>query len=184
MEKGLDYVFDKNTKVIIMGTFPSIKSRDFCYYNNPQNQFWRIISKICNDEKVIQGSKEERYDCLYKNNIGLWDVIESCEFKEKSSLDSKIIKDSIIYNDFSLLLKECPNLECIVFNSKKAQKFFERYLKQINKYPILKDEFCINWIKNKVSKTVLPSPSSAYARMGLNDKIKKWEEFLTKYVKK
>lgn len=46
MEKGLDYVFNERTRMIIMGTFPSIKSRDVCYYNNPKNQFWRIIADI------------------------------------------------------------------------------------------------------------------------------------------
>ena len=184
MEKGLDYVFDENTKVIIMGTFPSIKSRDFCYYNNPRNQFWSIIATICNNENVIKGSQKERYDCLYKNSIGLWDVIECCEFKEKSSLDSKIIEESIIYNNFSLLQKECPNLECIVFNSKKAQKFFEKYLKQVDKYPILKDESYITWLKKKVSKTVLPSTSSANTRIVFEQKKEIWKAFLTKYVKK
>ena len=182
MEKGLDYIFDTNTKIIIMGTFPSIKSRDFCYYNNPQNQFWSIIAKICNDEKIIYGTREERYNCLYKNNIGLWDVIESCEFTEKSSLDSKIIKDSIIYNDFSLLQKKCPNLKCIVFNSKKAQKFFERYLKQVDKYPILKDAAYTNWLNKIISKTILPSPSSANARMSFKEKLEIWQNFLNKFL--
>ena len=52
MEKGLDYVFNERTRMIIMGTFPSIKSRDVCYYNNPKNQFWRIIADIFHNMSV------------------------------------------------------------------------------------------------------------------------------------
>lgn len=62
MEKGLDYIFNERTKMIILGTFPSIQSRDICYYNNPQNQFWRIIADVFQDE-FGQQDKQRQY-CL------------------------------------------------------------------------------------------------------------------------
>lgn len=180
MKQGLEHIFNQDTQVIIMGTFPSIKSRKVCYYNNPQNQFWRIIAEICHDKDVIEGNRDIRYACLLKNGIGLWDVIKSCKFEKKSSLDSKIIKDSIIYNDFSLLQKECPNLKCIVFSSKYACKLYKNYLKfSVNN--------CIkNWLEflTNNGKNILPSTSPANARKKPEEKLKEWKNFFTKYINK
>lgn len=102
-------------------------------------------------------------------------MIKSC-YIDKSKDSS--IKDPE-YNDLTTLKTECPQLECICFSSKKAFKHYQRYLKQV-------DETYKNWLEKMSNgeEHILPSPSSAYARMGLDDKIKKWEEFLIKHVKK
>ena len=184
MEYGLKHIFDNDTKIIIMGTFPSIKSRGECYYNHPQNQFWKIIAEICHDNRVIKGSTEDRYTCLLKNCIGLWDVIKSCKFEKKSSLDSKIIQNSIKYNDFSILQKECPKLESIVFSSNNAQKLYQKYLKLKDEYPKLKEKSYTDWLDRIVCKTALPSTSPANARMKPADKLKEWTHFFSQYVKK
>lgn len=179
MEEGLKHVFNKNTQVIILGTFPSVKSREVCYYNNPNNSFWEIIANLYNNKQPLT-DKNERYACLLKNGLGLWDVIHSCSFEEKSSLDSKIMKETIVYNDFELLKQQCPALKCIVFNSKNAKKLFDRYLK--TKAP----EGIKDWLNQMTnnSQNILPSTSSANARMRKEDKIKEWGKFLTKYAKK
>ena len=178
IEKGLNYIFNQDTQVIIMGTFPSIKSRGVCYYNHPQNQFWKIIAEICHDKDIIEGTPDIRYTCLLKNGIGLWDVIQSCEFEKESSLDSKIIKDSIIYNDFSVLKSECPNLKCIVFSSKYAYKLYKTYLKTMT------DTCIIDWLEDLTNngKNILPSTSPANARKKPKEKLKEWKSFLTKYI--
>lgn len=180
MKQGLEHIFNQDTQVIIVGTFPSIKSRGVCYYNHPQNQFWRIMAEICHDKNVIDGNRDIRYACLLKDGIGLWDVIQSCEFEKESSLDSKIIKDSIIYNDFSLLQKECPNLKCIVFSSKYACKLYKIYLKNNA------DVRIINWLNclTNNGKNVLPSTSPANTRKKPEEKLKEWKSFFAKYVDK
>jgi hypoxanthine-DNA glycosylase len=186
-EKCLDPVFDENTKVIIMGTFPSIKSRGECYYNNPQNKFWSIIAEICSNERVIKGDYRTRYDCLRKNGIGLWDVISDCVFRKKSSKDNKIIKESIKYNDFSVLKEKCPKLECIVFCSKNTAKLYERYLKQpLDKFPLLAEESYRIWLDKMTNngKNVLPSTSSANVRKTFKDKSNEWRAFLCQYIGK
>ncbi len=174
MEKGLDYVFNERTRMIIMGTFPSIKSRDVCYYNNPKNQFWRIIADIFHNNAVIGGDRDERYVCLLDNGIGLWDVIRSCRFEVRSSLDSKIKKGSIIYNDFWSLQQKCPELKCIVFNSQNAKKLFDGYLKQE------KNEAVKAWLSELTNngKNVLPSTSPANARKKPEEKLKEWKAFI------
>jgi len=112
---------------------------------------------------------------LKKHKIGLWDMIKSC-YVDKSKDSS--IKDPE-YNDLTTLKTECPQLECICFSSKKAFKYYKRYLKQV-------DETYKNWLEKMSNgeEHILPSPSSANARMGLDDKIKKWQKLLTQYVKK
>ncbi len=179
----LEYI-EPDAKVVILGTFPSEASRDTFFYHKSTNQFWKILSKIYKpDEKIeyLEGKEENntlierRKKFLKKYKIGLWDMIKSC-YIDKSKDSS--IKDPE-YNDLTTLKTECPQLECIFFSSKKAFKYYKRYLKQV-------DETYKNWLE-KISngeEHILPSPSSANARMGLNDKIKKWEEFLIKYVKK
>ena len=185
----LKYI-EPDAKVVILGTFPSEASRDTFFYHKSTNQFWEILSKIFGDKSVEHLKEstpdenlqliENRKNFLKKYKIGLWDMIKSC-YIDKSKDSS--IKDPE-YNDLTTLKTECPQLECIYFSSKKAFKHYQKYLKQIDKYLNLKNEVYRDWLKTKVSEMVLPSPSSAYARMRLEDKIKKWQDFLTKYVKK
>ena len=178
MEKGLDYIFNERTKMIILGTFPSIQSRDICYYNNPQNQFWRIIADVFQDDEIITGDKDRRYACLLSNGVGLWDVIQTCQFEQKSSLDSKISKDSIVYNNFLLLQQKCPALKCLVFNGKNAKKLFGCYLKQET------NEAVRMWLWGLTNngKNVLPSASPANARKKPEDKLREWKAFIKEHI--
>ena len=181
-----------DTKIVILGTFPSEASRNTFFYHKRTNQFWMMMSAIFHDKSIehLKSKKfssdenkhliENRKNFLNKHKIGLWDMIKSC-YIDKSK-DSSIKEPE--YNDLTILKTECPQLECIYFSSKKAFKHYQKYLKQIDKYLNLKNEVYRDWLKMKVSEMVLPSSSSAYARIRLEDKIKKWEDFLTKYVKK
>lgn len=177
MEQGLDWVVDKNIKTIILGTFPSIKSRDICYYNHPQNLFWSIIAEAFNHGKPLK-TKEDRYRCLLQKHIGLWDVIKQCEFEEKSSLDSKIIKESIIFNDFEKLRKFCPNLSRFIFSSRNAELFFRRYQKCATFSNNLK-----KWLNDDVIQMTLPSTSPANARLKKDKKIEIWLKTLNNIQK-
>ena len=107
-------ILDKNSKILILGSFPSVKSRkDNFYYAHPQNRFWKIIAKIFNES--IPVSIEEKKWILLKNNIAIWDVIKS-------------IKETII-NDISGLIKE-SNISYIFFNGNKAYDIYMKYCSQ------------------------------------------------------
>ena len=171
---GLDPVINKNTKIIILGTFPSIKTREASeqnnhkrYYINNSNQFWKIIFKILNNGIFLEEGREE---FLLNRYIGLWDVIKSCDFKKvNTSLDKNIINP--IYNDFDFLRKNCPQLKNIYFNGKKAEKYFCRYLKK------QANENVKEWAKS-CSIKVLPSTSCANTRKNKEDK---WKEALENF---
>ncbi len=186
----LKYI-EPDAKVVILGTFPSEASRDTFFYHKSTNQFWIMMSEIFGDNSIKHlGTKkndqkpspnennqliENRKNFLKKHKIGLWDMIKSCYID--NSKDSSI-KDPE-YNDLTTLKTECPQLECIFFSSKKAFKHYQRYLKQV-------DETYKNWLEKMSNgeEHILPSPSSAYARIKPEQKKEKWEEKLTKYVKK
>ena len=88
-KNGFAPVFDANSKVLILGSFPSVKSRrvDF-YYGNKQNRFWKTVCGYFQEEipETIEGKK----DFLFRKNIALWDMVVSCEIK--GSADSSIKK--------------------------------------------------------------------------------------------
>ena len=68
-------VFDKNSKTLILGTFPSVKSRaNNFYYGHPQNRFWKVIAALF-DEPVPQ-TVEEKKSLVLRRQIAIWDVIE------------------------------------------------------------------------------------------------------------
>ena len=171
----------KDTKIVILGTFPSEASRDTFFYHKSTNQFWTILSKLynCNDichlqKNEISKDKEKqlidrRIKFLTKHQIGLWDVINKCDIDK--SKDSSIRNPS--YNDLASLKTECPKLERIYFSSKKAFQFYQKYLQDD-----LKDSASKTWLENVVIREALPSPSSANARMTLEQKQKRWGELL------
>ena len=102
-------LFDKNSKILILGSFPSVKSREQAFfYGHPQNRFWRVIAHIFNDS--IPNTVDEKRTMLLKNNIALWDVIASCDIIGSS--DSSI--KNVLANDISTILNSAKIEKIIV----------------------------------------------------------------------
>ena len=71
-------VYDQNSNILILGSFPSVKSREESFfYGHPQNRFWRVISAVF--EEDTPSSIEEKKSLLLRHGVALWDVIASCE---------------------------------------------------------------------------------------------------------
>ena len=76
-------IYDNNSKILILGTMPSVKSRETgFYYGHPKNRFWSTLSKVFNEK--IGESIEEKTDFLLKHSIALFDVLKSCEISSSS----------------------------------------------------------------------------------------------------
>ena len=149
----IEPVFDKNSKILILGSFPSVKSRDMMFfYGHPQNRFWRVVSSIFNEE--IPKTVDEKKKLLLKHNLAVWDVIRSCEIIGSS--DSSI--KNVTANDLSIILNEAK-IEKIIVNGKTAEKFYNRYIKDV----IYKNATC------------LPSTSPANATCSLEKLIHEWK---------
>ncbi|MBR1797903.1 MAG: DNA-deoxyinosine glycosylase [Clostridiales bacterium] len=115
-------VYDKNSKILILGSFPSVRSREEgFFYGHPQNRFWKTIAAVY--EEDTPHSIEEKKALLLRNHIALWDVIRSCEIEGSSDAS---IRD-VIPNDINIILKEA-DIRQIYVNGKTALKYYQRYI--------------------------------------------------------
>lgn len=149
---SIEAVFDKDSEILILGSFPSVLSRERgFFYANPNNRFWKVLGRIFRE--TIGESKAEKIDFLRKYHIALYDVIAMCEIQGSS--------DSSIKNALPADLSKIFNLskiQRIYTNGKLAHK---RYLEY--QYPITQIE-AIN----------LPSTSSANASYSLDRLVEHW----------
>lgn len=114
-------VYNKDSEILILGTFPSVKSRENqFYYGHPQNRFWKVIAKLTGSSLPI--TIEQKKEMLLKHHIAVWDVIKSCSIIGSS--DSSI-KD-VIVNDFSTVLKD-TGIRKIYANGGKAYELYMKY---------------------------------------------------------
>lgn len=117
----IEPVFDGESKILILGSFPSVKSRQDCfYYAHPQNRFWRVLASVCNRD--LPETTDEKKDFLLSEHIAVWDVIGSCEIEGSS--DSTI--RNVTANDIGIILNSAP-INRIFVNGKTALKYYEKY---------------------------------------------------------
>ena len=91
-------IYDNKSKILILGTMPSIKSRaNKFYYSNPTNRFFKIMETLFNT-KLLNNDDKKAF--LIKNKIALWDVCKECDILASS--DSSI--KNIIPNDINILI--------------------------------------------------------------------------------
>lgn len=121
MNHPFEPVYDENSTILILGTFPSVKSRETnFYYGNPQNRFWKVISRLTEEE--IPASVEEKKRILLKHHIAIWDVAESCDITGSS--DSSI--EHVVPNDLARII-DLSKIERIYANGNKAFELYRKY---------------------------------------------------------
>ena len=114
-------IYDKNSKILILGTFPSVKSRAAnIYYGNPQNRFWKVLSIVLN--LPFPETREDKIKFLLNNNIAVWDVISSCNIENS---DDSSIKNPVP-NDFSVIFNSA-NISQVFTTGKKATELYARF---------------------------------------------------------
>lgn len=145
----LEPYYNKDSKVLILGSMPSVKSRELgFYYMHPQNRFWKTLSRVYEEEPPI--TIEDKKDFLKRHKIALWDTIKSCYITGSS--DSSITDVKV--NDINKLLKE-TNIEEIFTTGRKSYDLYNKYL--------------LN--KTKKEAYYLPSTSPLYCPKGIDDKL-------------
>lgn len=146
-------VFDEKSKILILGSFPSVKSREQkFYYGHPQNRFWKVLAKVTECELPL--TIEEKKEFLLKNRIAVWDVIESCEIIGSS--DSSI--RNVVPTDLNKVLSQCE-IKTIYANGGTAKKLYEKYSKKVTGREIIG----------------LPSTSPANATYSLERLLECWK---------
>ena len=153
MEHTIDPVYDENSRILILGSFPSVKSREQkFFYGHKQNRFWKVIAEILGCE--VPQTIEEKKKMLLAHHIAVWDVIGQCEITGSS--DSSI--RNVVPNPISKIL-ETTKIEQIFVNGKKAEQLYQRYI-----YP-----------QTKRNAICLPSTSPANASWNLEKLTEAWK---------
>ena len=124
--------YDENSKVLILGSIPSPKSREQeFYYGHPQNRFWRVLADILNEE--FPETVADRKTMLAKHHIALWDVLDSCEIRGASDTSIK----NPVPNDMNLILKDAP-IKAIFTTGAKADELYKKMCYPICGVPSIK----------------------------------------------
>ena len=159
VEHGFGPCFDAESRVLILGSFPSVKSREVSfYYGHPMNRFWPIMSEIFHRE--IGKNTDDKRAFLHDVHLAVYDVIESCDIIGSSDTS---IKNPVTTDIFSIL--EDSRIELIILNGTKSGRLFEKY-----QLPRLGD---------KVPHLILPSTSPANAAIKFEALLEKWREALS-----
>ena len=149
----IEPVYDSNSRVLILGSFPSVKSREAAFfYGHAQNRFWKVLAAVFH--RPVPASVEEKRALLLEEGVALWDVIASCEIQGSS--DSSI--KNAVPNDLTPIF-EAAHIEAIYVNGKTAEKYYKKYL-----LPVTHRE-----------AVVLPSTSPANAAWNLERLVGAWQ---------
>jgi hypoxanthine-DNA glycosylase len=145
----------KDTRILILGSFPSIQSfeKNF-YYAHPRNQFWKILENVTS---YPVNNRDQKIWLLKECKFGLWDMIKGCS--RENSLDSSLENEEV--NDLAAFLEEHPSISKLAFTGKKAEALFKTHFPHLN-----------------IETVYLPSPSAAYAKMTLNAKAAEYKKQL------
>lgn len=152
MQHPFEPVYDANSNVLILGTFPSVKSREHhFYYGHPQNRFWKVIAALTKSE--LPTTPEAKKALLLTHGIAIWDVIHSCDITGSS--DSSI--KNVIPMDFSEIIQQSA-ITRIFANGATAAKLYQTYCEKSTGIPIIQ----------------LPSTSPANAAFSLEKLLETW----------
>ena len=152
----LEPIINPDCEILILGSFPSVKSREVSfYYGHPQNRFWKIIGALTHSEYQ---TVEDKKRMLLDHHIAVWDIIHSCTITGSS--DSSI-KD-VVPNDIKSLIKG-TKIQRIYCNGGTSLKLYKKYQEK----------------KVGIKAILLPSSSPANARYRLCDLIDIWNKKLT-----
>lgn len=153
-------VVDENCRILILGSFPSVKSReDGFFYGHPQNRFWRLLAAVYGEN--TPGTIADKQAFLLRHHIALWDVIASCTIEGSSDAS---VKDAVPVD--ILKVTQRAKIEHIFCNGNLAGKLYQQHLQSVTGLP---------------AKT-LPSTSPANAAWSLPRLLSVWKPALTDAV--
>ena len=156
IEHTIAPVYDENSRILILGSFPSVKSREQkFFYGHKQNRFWKVLAGILGCE--VPQTIEEKKKMLLTHHIAVWDVIQSCDIKGSSDSSIKNVQPT----DIGMILEK-TNITRIYANGNKAGQLYKRY-----QFPV-----------TGIEAMVLPSTSPANAAWSLERLCEAWHVIL------
>ncbi len=145
-------LFDKDSRILILGSFPSVKSREArFFYGHPQNRFWKVAAAVFGE--AVPVTVEEKKAFLLRNRVAVWDVIRSCDIEGSSDASIK----NAVPNDLGVILEQA-DIRRIFVNGKTAFRYYQKYTREMTG----RDAVC------------LPSTSPANAAWSLERLTQAW----------
>ena len=152
MVHTIDPVYDSNSKILILGSFPSVKSREQqFFYGHKQNRFWRVLARVLGC--AVPEDIEQKRVMLLTHHVAVWDVIESCEITGSSDASIRDVRP----NDLSRILSQA-DIQAIYLNGSKAYELYQKHI-----FPM-----------NGRKAYLLPSTSPANAGYSLEKLVEAW----------
>jgi len=146
-------LFDEHCRVLVLGSFPSVKSREgMFFYNHPQNRFWKVMAAVL--KSPVPETVEKKRLMLLHNHVAVWDVIASCELEGS---DDSSIRD-VIVNDLRIITEAAP-ISRVFTNGGTAHRLYRRLCAGLT----------------GLEASCLPSTSPANAKYTLERLIEEWE---------
>ena len=146
-------VFDRSSRILVLGSFPSVKSREAnFFYGHPQNRFWKVTAAVFGE--AVPVSVEEKKAFLLRNHIAVWDVIHSCDITGSSDASIR----NVVPNDLSVIL-DAADIRTIFVNGKTAARYYRQYTEPWTGRPAV----------------CLPSTSPANAAWGMERLADAWQ---------
>jgi hypoxanthine-DNA glycosylase len=167
----LQPIYNKYSKILILGSFPSVKSRENnFYYGHPQNRFWKVMPYVCTYSAITAHEPmikevttiKQKTKLLLDNNIALWDVVYSCIITGSSDSSIKDVTPINIKQIFDI-----ADIQAVFTNGGIATKLYAKYLEPITKLKAIQ----------------LPSTSPANARSTLEKLQYIWSKEISLYLK-
>lgn len=170
IEHGFEPVFDEHSRVLVLGSFPSVLSRaNAFYYGNPQNRFWRVMATCLGmpvppnegdplasgEPATLDASIAAKRAMLLNGGVALWDVVESCDIKGSSDASIRNVVPAHIER-----ITDAAPIEVVACNGGTAGRLYKRYLQDRTGLPAI----------------VLPSTSPANAAWRLKRLVERWRE--------
>ena len=149
---GFAPVYDARSRVLVLGTLPSVKSREEnFYYGHPRNRFWRVLARVFDASEPR--SIEEKKALLLRSGVALWDVVRECDIRR--SADSTI--RNAAPNDIRPIL-ECAQIRAVYTNGGRAHALYRTLILPVT----------------GLEDVPLPSTSPANAACSLDELLKAW----------
>ncbi|SEL38489.1 DNA-deoxyinosine glycosylase [Ruminococcus albus] len=149
-------VYNENSRVLILGSLPSVKSREEgFYYGHPRNRFWKVTAEVVG--KPVPVTIEEKKAFLLDSRIAVWDVIAECDIIGSSDASIKNVRTA----DISVITALCPDI-AIFANGGTASVLYDRHILPKSERPAVR----------------LPSTSPANAAWSTERLIEEWKRVL------
>ncbi len=125
---SFDPVYNEHSRALILGTWPSPKSREMAfYYGHPQNRFWPVLAALTGEPVPAREDIEAKKQIILRHGLALWDTLERCTITGAADAS---IKDAVP-NDIAALLAKAP-IEAVFCNGATAYRIYTKYLQPVS----------------------------------------------------